>query len=130
MTSTTSDSMLPTSRRLRSEKDFSKLFRKGRPHHHRLLTLKSVRNDLGHPRIGFVVSTKVAKHAVDRNRIKRRLRAIVGKVIGELRGGNDVAIIAKKDAVGASFAEMEAATLRLLEKSGLRSGAEPPKGRA
>lgn len=111
--------MPSTIHRLVSEKDFSRLFRKGRPHHHRLLTVKIAANTLGYPRVGLVVSTKVAKHAVDRNRIKRRLRAILGPLADRLKGGADIAFIAKKEAIGAPFAEMESGVEKLLLKAGV-----------
>lgn len=90
--------------------------------HHRLLTVKAVANTLGRTRVGFVVSSKVAKHAVDRNRIKRRLRDIIGRSLARLRPGYDVVFIAKKEARAASFDELRAGTERLLEKAGLSSG--------
>ncbi len=40
----------------------------------RLYTILVSKNQLGHPRIGFTISKKKAKLAVDRNRIKRVVR--------------------------------------------------------
>jgi ribonuclease P protein component len=66
----------------------------------------------------LVVSAKVAKHAVDRNRFKRQLRAIFAGLNGRIEKGEDIAIIAKKEAIGAPFAELETAVYKVLMKAG------------
>lgn len=69
--------MLPRSRRLHLRNDIRRVARNGfvfrTPH----LLLRVARGGGVRPRIGFVVSKKVSKHATERNRLKRVLREIV-----------------------------------------------------
>ncbi len=44
-------------------------------YHGRYIRLHACRNPLSHPRLGLIVSKKVSKRAVERNRIKRQVRA-------------------------------------------------------
>ena len=54
---------------------------------------------------GFVVSTKVSKSAVVRNRIRRRAREFVRRSAADLVPGRGVAVIAKSGAAALSPAE-------------------------
>ncbi|MCW8854677.1 MAG: ribonuclease P protein component [Gammaproteobacteria bacterium] len=60
--------------RLLKPAEYSRVFKKAIRSSDRLLTVLAASNDLGHPRIGLVISRKNAKRAVDRNRIKRVIR--------------------------------------------------------
>lgn len=121
--------MLERKNRLLSEKDFSRLFAKGKSFGGCGIGLKVGMNQKGQPRIGFVVSTKVAKHAVDRNRIKRRLREILRPLVGRIEPKNvDLSFMARSEAVKMEFAELRVSVLALLEKSGLVSKKPPQHG--
>ncbi|TSC76528.1 MAG: ribonuclease P protein component [Parcubacteria group bacterium Gr01-1014_31] len=43
-------------------------------------------------RFAFVVSNKVSKHAVQRNRLRRQLRELVRAMLPEVAGGYDVVV--------------------------------------
>lgn len=61
--------------RLLTPEHFSQVFNSSpRKFACRLYTILVCKNQLGHPRIGFTISKKKAKLAVDRNRIKRVVR--------------------------------------------------------
>jgi ribonuclease P protein component len=111
--------MLTRSHRLAAKSDFARLFAKGRPFHARGLTLKAAPNGRAETRVGFVVSTKVSKRAVVRNRIRRRLREIVRLRLETLRPGFDVAFIVKAELVPLEHAELVQTVEYLLEKTGL-----------
>jgi ribonuclease P protein component len=68
------------------------------------------------PRVGFVVS-KAVGNAVVRNRTKRRLRASVATRLGGIPSGVDVVVRANPDAASATFAELDSALARQLEKA-------------
>lgn len=71
----------------------SLLFRKGRVLHSRHLSLRYLYHDKP-PKFAFVVSTKVSKSAVVRNRAKRLLRVAVRNFLPHMATG-DYAIVVK-----------------------------------
>ncbi len=73
-------------------------------------TLQARRRDAGEPaisgpRVGFTVTKKVG-NAVVRNRIKRRLRAIASEAQDEFDAATDYVIVARRETLGAPFAEL------------------------
>jgi ribonuclease P protein component len=66
------------------------------------------RADAGPPRIGFSVSRKVG-NAVERNRVRRRLRELVRLRSGDaLRTGYDYVLVGRRGALSAAFSELSA----------------------
>jgi ribonuclease P protein component len=64
------------------------------------------RSDEGPVRVGFTVSKQVG-NAVERNRVRRRLREIVKLTAdGQLYGGHDYVLIGRRPALEAPFGEM------------------------
>jgi len=68
-------------------------------------------------RLGLVVSRKVDKRAVGRNRIKRVLRETMRHVYPAL-GNGDYVVLARPDAKTAENRKIRAAFIRLLQRSG------------
>lgn len=89
--------MLNKINRLTKEKDFENLFKNGQAFHSQLFNLKIVRNKLNNTRFGFIISKKVSKKAVERNKIKRRLREVIRKEIEQIKNGYDAVIIVKNN---------------------------------
>lgn len=87
--------MLPQKNRLRKKDDFQKVYQKGSFSALGDISLKKVSNNLLFSRIGFIVEKKFFKKAVERNRIKRILRAFSGKNISQISKGLDVVIFYK-----------------------------------
>ena len=79
--------------------------------------LKYIRNNRENDRYGFIVSRKVSKKATERNKVKRRLRAIIQKTAKEGQRGCDMVFVVKKGATVASFGELQEATLGALKKT-------------
>lgn len=94
--------MLSQEHRLRRAKDFFLLSVQGRSIHGPYLTLRIRQVKQEEKKIGFITSTKVFKRAVDRNRIKRRLRAMVSDVRAELPEKFHLLFVVKPDALEAS----------------------------
>jgi ribonuclease P protein component len=84
-------------------------------------------------RVGFTVSKKVG-NAVERNRVRRRLKDVVKRsAAGALRPGHDYVLIGRRTALQLSFdrlIEEFKSALRRLESQPSRSGEPPGKGPA
>src|SRR4051812_29992615 len=66
----------PRPLRLTRKSDLEAVFREGKRIRSRYLDIRSLASPLGHPRVGVVVP-RFGHTAVDRNKLKRRLREIV-----------------------------------------------------
>jgi ribonuclease P protein component len=114
--------MLPSAQRLTARRDFSAVYRKRQFVAGDFLVLHHIaRSDESVPitRFGFVVSRKVGK-SHDRNRIKRRLRAIARSLSSECAGSVDIMIVARPGAALCSFAEIAEDFGALMVRAGLR----------
>ncbi|MDP3882971.1 MAG: ribonuclease P protein component [Candidatus Staskawiczbacteria bacterium] len=107
--------MLPKINRIKKKKDFEFIFRNGVSFKNSCLILKVVKNNLDYSRFGFVVSGKVSKKAVDRNKIRRRLSEIVKKEV--IKAGLDLVFISLSSAKGKSFSELKKETQTILIKA-------------
>ena len=90
--------------RLKKRRDFL-LAAKGRKVARRAFVLESRRRDDDGPaRFGFTISKRVSKKAVERNRIRRRLREAV-RVLAASRSrpGYDYVLVGRRSALSQSF---------------------------
>lgn len=85
--------MLPNQNRLRRREDFAKVYANGDRYRGTYLNLRVV-FDSNDPltKIGIVVSKKVSKLAVTRNRFKRQLRAIFRQLLSQLKNGLQIVV--------------------------------------
>lgn len=85
--------MLPNQNRLRRREDFAKVYAKGVRYRGTYLNLRIfIDNNDPLTRIGIVVSKKVSKLAVTRNRFKRQLRAIFRQLLSQLKNGLQIVV--------------------------------------
>lgn len=115
--------MLPKAQRLRSSRDFQRVYKRGRSYAHPLLVLYVFPTAGADLRIGFSISKKLGG-AVDRNRIKRRLREICRARLAACRPGFDAVFVARSRCREAQISEMAAAVETLFRRAKL-SGSRP-----
>jgi len=112
--------MLKKDLRLRKQKDFDRVFGKeGRFFAEKCLSLKVAPNGLDESRFGFIVSNKVSKSAVRRNRIKRLLRESIRLRWDAIKPGLDVVVMVRSDISENTFVDVDKAVDSLLKKSGI-----------
>jgi ribonuclease P protein component len=81
----------------------------------------------GPPRVGFTV-TRRQGNAVERNRMRRRLREVVRSGAADgMAPGHDYVIVARRDVLGASFSRLTSALKDRIE--GRRHGRAQDRGR-
>ena len=76
-------------------------------------------------KFGLITSRRAARRAVVRNRIRRRLRAILVKHGDKLESGRYLVMVARHKAGEASFQELEADWLRLARRLGILQEDQP-----
>jgi ribonuclease P protein component len=85
----------------------------------RLLILAWMPNDVARLRIGFVVSKRISKRAVERNYIKRLLSEAIRTALPRLPLGLDIVVSARQQASRADLHTLEQDMLALLQRAQL-----------
>lgn len=93
--------MLPKINRLTKKRDFDLVFRMGKSDKSGFLAVRVLENNLPQSRFGFVVGKRISRKATIRNKIKRRLRALIRGE--EIKKPADFVIIALPGAEKADF---------------------------
>ncbi|HEY7463399.1 MAG TPA: ribonuclease P protein component [Candidatus Limnocylindria bacterium] len=101
---------------LRRKADFDALARSGTARSHRMLVLRSLRTGRPETRVGLSTPRSLGG-AVQRNRVRRRLRELVRERRGSIGAGWDLLLIARPEAAEASYAQLRVALGSLLERS-------------
>ena len=105
--------------RLRKSSDFQRVRQEGRSLSSRLLILGWRPNDVTQLRIGFVVSKRISKRAVERNYLKRLLGEAVRISLPGLPPGIDIVFSARNAASTATVQMLENDIQALLQRAKL-----------
>jgi ribonuclease P protein component len=111
---------MPAFPTLRRRADFEAVVRSGSVSATRLLVLRARRTDGPTTRIGLATPASLGG-AVERNRVRRRMRALVRARHEEMGAGWDLLMIMKPDARNATFDELGDALDVSLSRAGVRS---------
>ena len=98
--------------------EFKRLYNKGKSAASKLVVVYFQRNNFAENRLGITVSTKLGG-AVQRNRIRRRLKEIYRLNEHSLRKGHSIVIVARHSSKDAKWSELESSVLSLFSKLGL-----------
>lgn len=99
-------------------KDIQTVYRRGVKAYHPLFRLLVLPTTQSTSRYAVVVSTKVSKRAVDRNRIKRQVRPILRQTLHNIKP-HDLVVIAQTQANRADTKTITAALQQLFKKAHL-----------
>lgn len=111
--------MLARPFRLRLRRDIGRVYRHSRRFNSQHLEIRVVANQLSRSRVTIVISTKVAKRAIARNRARRRLRALLREAWPRVKPGNDLLITSRSDLSQLQAEQLRQEILGLLEKAQL-----------
>jgi ribonuclease P protein component len=114
--------MLPRINRLCKQKEIEGVMARGKTARDGCLTIKVKKNALDAVRFCFIVSRRVSRKAVGRNKAKRRMREISRSALMRFKKGNDIIIIASPCLGGKNFQEIKESMERLFIRSGIFSG--------
>jgi len=103
--------------KIRKKKDFDFIFKNGKSCKDKLLVLKYIKNNLKENRVAFIVSSKVSKSAVKRNKIRRRLYEMMRKRNNQNISRHDLVFIALPGMEKVDFKETEEMVRNLFIKA-------------
>ncbi|MBP9827236.1 ribonuclease P protein component [Candidatus Saccharibacteria bacterium] len=83
--------------RLRKSSDINRVYQRGRRAGNDWLLIRSLPNRGGASRIAIVISKKVDKRAVVRNRCRRRVREVIRLLLPDCQPGFDILVTIKTD---------------------------------
>jgi len=104
--------------RLNRPTDFKRVRRLGRSYAHPLVVLVVLRNPAGELHIGITASRTVGG-AVQRNRVRRQVKACFDDFIPHLLPGWDLVLVARQPIINAEYSAIRSGITRLLEQAGL-----------
>lgn len=85
--------MLKKENRIRLKNDFDRVFKCGSSFYNEKIGVKFLENNSDFSRLGIIVSNKVSKKAVERNRLKRIIRDFFYLKIKEIKPNKDFVVI-------------------------------------
>jgi ribonuclease P protein component len=124
--------MIDTTHRFHGRSSLGFVFKRGQVVRGTLVSLRYAHNERsGTYRVAIVVSRKVSKSAVVRNRIRRRLYEIIRKNAALIVGSFDLVFtVYAEDAAKLSHAALQKTVLGQLKQAGvIHNGATPDVGR-
>ena len=113
--------MIPYRQRFHGHASLKYVFKNGRTARDRQVILKFIENPRRkNSRFAVIVSKKIHKSAVKRNRIRRRIYEIIRQEIPQVDGVYDVAIVVSSpDLIATSHEELNQQIKSLFRRSGL-----------
>lgn len=112
--------MLPKKYRLSLKTEFRRIKNQAKVNHSRSFSLLVCASDQDceTSQFAFIVSKKIDKRAVERNRAKRRLSAAVGSLLPQVKNGFQVVFLARKTILTVIYKEL----VREIESAFQRAG--------
>ena len=99
--------VLKRENRIRSKREFLEIKNKGRILYSPLFGFLVYKENDDLKKFGFVVSKKISKKAVDRNRIRRILSEVVRKNLEKFENGTRIVFLTKQEILGKKMEEIE-----------------------
>ena len=109
--------MFPKKQRISKTKDIEAVFKGKISAYNKLFGLKAIKNTLYYNRYTVIISTKVSKLAVERNRIKRNIKNTLKKHDSQIKPGIDCIVIVLKEANKAKVSEIDGGIENLLKRT-------------
>lgn len=99
--------MLKKQNQLTKDKEFDNVFKNGKSSYDKIIGIKVIANNSDNSRFGILISTKISKKAIERNKIKRQIREIIRLDLEKILSGYDFIIITLAPVLGKTYQELE-----------------------
>ncbi len=104
-------SMLKKENRLTKKKEIEKVFQEGKSSFDKITGIKCLENKNKINRFAIVISSKISKKAVTRNRKKNQLREIIKINLNRLKPGFDFFVLGLSGIIDADYHDIEKSLL-------------------
>jgi ribonuclease P protein component len=102
---------------LAKNKEIKFVFKQGRASYDKIIGVRAVFNNKDRNRATIIVGLKVSKKAVERNKIKRRLKYIIWPILNKkTKNNHDIIIIALPPIKDKKFKDMKESVTSLFKK--------------
>jgi ribonuclease P protein component len=102
--------------RLHRKKDIERVFKLGEGFYGQGVHLKVMKNKSKHNRFCIIISAKASKKATERNKIRRKIKAVILDLNPVLKQGYDFLFIVKKDFVYKDFLTIKSSFFNYFKK--------------
>jgi len=99
--------VLKRENRIRLRKEFAEIKNKGKILYSPLFGFLTYKENDDQKKFGFIVSKKISKKAVDRNKIRRILSEVVRENLEKFENGTRIIFLTKKEILGKKMKEIE-----------------------
>jgi len=99
--------------------DFEHLFRNGNKSYNQFVNMRYIANKLDYCRFAVIVSNKISNKATVRNKIRRRVKAVLWENLSNFSRNIDIIITVLPAMAKADFSENREILLNLLKKNNL-----------
>ena len=99
--------MLKKQNQLTKDKEFDNVFKNGKSSYDKIIGVKAITNNLDNSRFGILISTKISKKAVERNKLKRQIREVIRLDLDLIKSGYDLVIISLVPILDKTYEEIE-----------------------
>ena len=103
---------------LRKQKDFNRVYKKGKSRGGKYVVVLYRKNNLGYTRTAFVSSKKVG-NSVERNRSRRLMKESYYSLRDKIKKGYDIVFVARNSINGAVMNEVQRSLFGTLKSCGL-----------
>ncbi|MGN1227195.1 MAG: ribonuclease P protein component [Christensenellales bacterium] len=110
--------MLKRKNRLTKNRHFQYIYKKGSKVYSKNLYIVYATTKIKPCKIGVVVSNKVGK-AVYRNKVKRRIRAVLNEMLPEIKNGYNYILVAKPEIINLNYLQIKNEIYSIFKKSNL-----------
>lgn len=107
--------MLKRENRITKRKNFEEVKKKGRICHSPLFGLLILKTDNKVKEFGLVISKKISKKAVERNKVKRLLAEAIRRNLDKINEGYRMIFLVKPSILGKKSEEIEEEVIRLFK---------------
>lgn len=111
--------MLKKLHRVAKQGDFQKIKKHGQSFYLPSIAIRCLKTGRPNSRFGFIVSNKISKKAVERNRIRRRLSEAVGSQLDWVISGVDCVIVVRPAIKRDKYCDIEQKIRKLFQRAGI-----------